>query len=251
MLKALIIEDEVPAQINLKRALAQNIDDVEVTGTVGSVTGAVEWLSNAANKVDMIFMDVQLSDGMCFEIFKHVDIKAKVIITTAYDNYAIKAFKVNSIDYLLKPIDTAELIEAVARCRNSALPAPEAAVIESALTSHHSYKQRFAVKVGDRIVIVPTAEVAYFCSEQKTTYIVTSLGKRYIMDLSLDNITPSLDPDNFFRLSRNCIASIGSIKSVSKHLGSRLKVVLTPHSTEEIFVSRTRIGEFMRWLGGE
>lgn len=252
-MRVFIIEDEMPAEINLKRALKHNFDDVEFVGRAHSVTSAVAWLKANGDQPDIIFMDVELSDGMCFEIFKQVDIKAKVIITTAYDSYAIKAFKVNSVDYLLKPIDHRELVDAVMKCRREAEKpfADPASPIASSPNANKEYKQRFAVKIGDKIVIVAVAEIAYFYSEEKTSYIVTRDEKKYIVDFSLDSVMPMLDPHDFFRLSRAYITHIRAIKSVTRHIGGRLKVVLAPKPSECPYVSRVRINEFVRWLGDD
>lgn len=251
MIRALIVEDEIPAQINLKRLIDQNVDDVVVVATADSIESACAFLSTRASQIDIIFMDVELSDGMCFEIFNRVEIKAKVIITTAYNNYAIKAFKVNSIDYLLKPIEPQELINAIDRARKAvAPPAIDVSELQKAIGIHlpKNYKQRITIKVGDKIIILNIDQIAYFYSEDKSTYVVTFDEKKYIMDQSLDTIIEMLNPTQFFRISRGVIASIGSIKSVSKHFNSRLKITLTPRTDIEIFVSRVRIPEFMEWL---
>lgn len=254
-LKVLIVEDEIPAQMNLKRALQHNFDDLEVVGTTQSIRSTVEWLDDPGNKADIIFMDVELSDGKCFEVFKQTEVRPKVIITTAYDEYAIKAFRVNSVDYLLKPLDTQELIEAVGKCRERMADSKNTASgnewVEQIIRSQKEYKRRFTVKLGDKIIIIAVTDIAYVYSETKTTYIVTFDGNRYITDLSLDSIMPLLDPGEFFRVSRACIATVSSIKSVMKHLGGRLKVVLEPPVGEELFVSRSRTQQFLNWLEGE
>ncbi len=250
MLKVFIIEDEVPAQANLRRILNTNFDDLEIVGIVESVEKSVAWFSNPCNKADIVFMDVELSDGMCFEIFKHVNIPAKVIITTAYDHYAVKAFKINSIDYLLKPIDTSELIIAVNKCRLQHNILNNNKLIEEILTKPEvrAYKQRFIVKIGDRIIIVPVIDIAYFISQDKTSYLVTREGKQYILDLSLDALEGLLNPKIFFRISRACITNIDAISQVTKHFSGRLKIILNPKRDEDIFVSRVRTSDFMHWI---
>lgn len=252
-MKVLIIEDELPAQANLTKAIAKNFNDLEVIGAQSSVKGAVGWLREPENHPDIIFMDVELSDGMCFDIFDLVEVKAKVIITTAYDNYAIRAFKVNSIDYLLKPIDHNELQQAVERCRKailSASPALDIDALRSALTpsTNCDYKRRFVVKLGDKILVIKIEDVAYFYAEDKSTFLVTADGKRHILDMSLDAASEQVDPHIFFRISRNCTASIRSIGNISKHLSNRLKVTLIPKSDFDAFVSRFRTADFMNWL---
>ena len=251
-MRILIIEDEIPAQIQLIRMISGTYPSFEVVGKIDSVKGAVEWLES--NSVDLIFMDVELSDGQCFEIFKQVKIESPVIITTAYNDYAIKAFKVNSIDYLLKPIDKAEFIEAVEKSKKfTQQPKQDFRQIEELLTKSlpKEYKKRFTVKLGDKILILNTNEIAYFYSEEKATFIVTSEGKRYISDLTLDALEEQLNPKDFFRISRGCITNISSIKSVSRYFNSRLKVILTPPVAEDVLVSRIRIPQFLKWLEGE
>lgn len=249
-MKVFIIEDEIPAQINLKRILKQNFDDVEFVGEADSVKSSVQWLKNPKNEADIIFMDVELSDGVCFEIFKKVDVTPKVIITTAYDNYAIKAFKVHSVDYLLKPIDSDELVAAVERCKASTNDRGGADIYQRlfSLPINSTYKQRFVIKIGDRILIVKVEDIAYFMSRDKTTYLVNHEGKSYIVDQSLDMVETQLDPSQFFRISRACITHINSIKVVNRHFSGRLKITLEPKVDEDIFVSRIRTNDFMRWI---
>lgn len=249
-MRVFIVEDEIPAQVNLKRALKANFSDIEVVGVADSVVSAVEWLQNPENETDIVFMDVELSDGLCFEIFNRVHIDAKVIITTAYDSYAIKAFKVNSMDYLLKPIDNRELIAAVERCESLIKDDVFTDSEVSVPTSNREYKQRFVVKIGDHIIIVGVDDIAYFISKDKTSYIITHDGKSYITDQSLDTIETLLDPKNFFRISRACITNIRAIDSVSRHFSGRLRVALLPKQDEDIFISRVRTNDFMRWING-
>ena len=249
-----IVEDEIPAQINLKRALKANFSDIEVVGIADSVVSAVAWFQNPENKTDIVFMDVELSDGLCFEIFNRVQIDAKVIITTAYDNYAIKAFKINSVDYLLKPIDNRELIAAVERCqgliKEDASTENDGNYGADSHPANREYKQRFVVKIGDHIIIVGVDDIAYFISRDKTSYIITHDGKSYITDQSLDTIETLLDPKNFFRISRACITNIRAIDSVSRHFSGRLRVGLLPKQDDDIFISRVRTNDFMRWING-
>lgn len=247
MIRVLIIEDEIPAQINLKRLLAQNIEEIEVVHCVGSIESACSYLQEHNNDIDLIFMDIELSDGTSFEILNRVKVKAKIIVTTAFDHYAIKAFKINSIDYLLKPINTDELVEAVRRARNSSENTVSMEQMLNLLRPKE-YKQRFVTKLGDRIIVLNIGQIAYFFSEDKVTFVVTKENKRYIIDQSLDMIIEILDPKQFFRISRSCIASIDSIKSVNRHLNSRLKVTLQPQLEGEVFVSRLRTPEFISWL---
>ena len=247
-MRAFIIEDEIMAQKSLIRALEQNFNDIEVIGTATSVKNAIAWLKE--NKTDIIFMDVELADGICFEIFRQVNIQAKVIMTTAYDHYALKAFEAGSIDYLLKPIEPEQLKRAVARCRMSGGKIDIEAIARAleGNSNKRSYKERFIVRINDRIVPLQTTNIAYIYSEDKNNYLVTFNNQKYIVDSSLDTIIDELDPEYFFRISRSCIISMKAISSIIKQIGGRLKVVATPEPSFEMTVSRARVDDFLLWL---
>lgn len=247
-MKAFIIEDEIMAQKSLIRALSQNFPDIEVIGTATSVKGAVAWLKE--NTTDIIFMDVELSDGICFEIFRQVDIKAKVIMTTAYDSYALKAFEAGSVDYLLKPVEADHLKRAVARCRMSGGRIDVDALtraIEGA-SQKKEYKERYIVRFNDRIVPLQTSNIAYVFSEDKNNYLVTFDDQKYIIDTSLDVIAEELDPEYFFRISRGCIVSMKAIDSIVKQMGGRLRLMVHPAPSFEMTVSRSRVDDFLKWI---
>ena len=249
-MKVLIIEDEIMAQRSLMRLLAQHYPDMDVVGTASSVNGAVAWLKDPSNSVDVIFMDVELADGICFEIFRQVDVKAKVIMTTAYDSYALKAFEAGSIDYLLKPVDADALQRAVARVRKSESNIDVEALMklmEGKAAPKKEYKERYIIRINDRIVPLNTSEIAYVYSEEKNNYLVTFDEQRYIIDSSLDVINEDLNPDNFFRISRSCIVSMKAIRSIVKQTG-RLRITATPESPFEMTVSRSRVDDFLEWL---
>ena len=255
-MRVLIIEDEIPSRLNLQRALATIAPDLNIVGSIGSIAEAVEWFDTHTEGADLIFMDVQLSDGLCFEIFKRTNVVGKVVITTAYDNYALDAFKIHSVDYLLKPIDREALAGAVAHCRT--LPSP-ASIKEqmdyqklAALFAPkaNTWKDRYLVKVGDKIILVKVENIALFYSENKTTFLVTDENREYIVDDSLDAIEGKLNPDHFFRIGRSYIVALSQIQVVSKHFGSRLKVQLRSSNRDDLFVSRARTGEFLDWLNG-
>ena len=250
-MKVLIVEDEVMAQKNLMRSLTQNFPDIEIVGTSDSVKDAVCWLKNPDNQVDVIFMDVELSDGEGFEIFRQCDVKAKVIMTTAYDNYAIKAFEAGSVDYLLKPIDVSALKRAVARCRMSGGSVDTEALLKAIRTTNgdkKEYKERYIVRFNDRIVPLMTSNIAYVYSEEKNNDLVTFDDQRYVVDSSLDVIAEELNPDEFFRISRSCIVSMKAIRSIVKQSGSRLRVCAMPEPSFEMTVSRSRVDDFLEWL---
>ena len=246
-MKVFIIEDEIMAQKSLIRLLSQHFPDIEVAGTATSVKDAVAWLKD--NRPDVIFMDVELSDGICFEIFRQMDVRAKVIMTTAYDNYAIKAFEAGSVDYLLKPIDAEHLKRAVARCRVSGGNI-DVETLARALgaTPKKDYKERYIVRFNDRIIPLKTDSIAYIFSEDKNNYLVTSDGQKYIIDSSLDVIADELNPDSFFRISRGCIVSMKAIDTIIKQPGGRLRIVALPEPSFEMTVSRSRVDDFLVWL---
>ena len=255
MIKVLIVEDEIPAQINLKKLIDKCCDQSRIVMTLSSVRSTIKWLQENPEGADVIFMDVELSDGICFEIFDAVEVAAQVIITTAYDNYAVNAFKVKTLDYLLKPILEEELRRAWERCKerleHRTTPNIEALLdIVSKVNApkDKEYNKRFIVKMGEKIIIIPVEEIAYFYSEDKSTYAVNRNGTRRLLDYSLDTMQEMLDPKLFFRVSRNSIVSINSIENISKHLGTRLKIQLTPHSDDEVVVSRSRTSDFLEWL---
>ena len=244
-MKVLIVEDEIMAQKSLIRALSQNFPDIEVVGSTTSVKGTVAWLKEPGNVADVIFMDVELSDG----IFRQVEVKAKVIMTTAYDSYALKAFEAGSVDYLLKPIDTSELKRAVARCRMSGGTIDVETLAQAmGVSDRKNYKERYLVRLNDRIVPLQTVNIAYVYSEDKNNYLVTFDGQKYIIDSSLDVISDELDPDYFFRISRGCIISMKAIGTIVKQMGGRLRIVATPEPSFEMTVSRSRVDDFMTWL---
>lgn len=250
-MKVLIVEDEVMAQKSLIRSLTQNFPDMEVVGTTNSVKSTTAWLKDPSNYADIIFMDVELSDGECFEIFRQCEVKSKVIMTTAYDSYAIKAFEAGSIDYLLKPIDITALKRAVARCRMSGGSIDTEALMKAigtGTTPKKEYKERYIIRFNDRIIPLQTSEIAYIYSEEKNNYLVTFDEHRYIIDSSLDVIGEELDPDKFFRISRSCIISMKAIISIVKQAGSRLRIVPKPDASFEMTVSRSRVEDFLEWL---
>ncbi len=251
-MNVLIVEDETMARESLARTLKAQFPDMQIVGATSSVRETVAWLQAPENRAEVIFMDVELSDGDCFEIFRQVEISARVIMTTAYDNYAVKAFEVNSIDYLLKPVDTASLHRAVERCRLRT-EAFDADRLLDAIRPRHEreHKQRFVVRFNDRIVPIRTADIACFYSEEKITYLVTADDNRYVMDHSLDILSEELDEHQFFRISRNCIVAMSAISSIVKYQGNRLKVLAKPRTDFEMIVSRSRVDDFLHWLEGE
>ena len=252
-MKVLIVEDEIMAQKSLIRVLGQHFPDMTVVATTTSVKSTVDFLKSPENNVDVIFMDVELSDGVCFEIFRQVDVKAKVIMTTAYDSYALKAFEAGSVDYLLKPVDHDDLERAVARCRTRESQIDIEVLMKAMGGLGNSepkkeYKGRYIIRFNDRIVPLKTSEIAYVYSEEKNNYLVTVDGHKYIIDSSLDVMSEELDPELFFRISRSCILAMKSIRSILKQPGGRLRITAEPASSFEMTVSRSRVDDFLTWL---
>ena len=246
-MKALIIEDELRARKHMITLLEQNFPQVEVVGAVGSVKESVQWLSTN-DAPDVIFMDVELSDGRSFEIFTQIELPCPVIMTTAYDQYAVQAFEVNAVDYLLKPIGLTELRRAISRVESGQAAKPAAETVRRMLDQVR--KEKFLIRMNNRIVPVRTSDIAYFYSEAKNSFIVTTSGASYVMDESLDTLAESLDPSAFFRISRSCIISEGVIDSVSRLTGGRLQVTLRRGFPEltDFTVSRARVDDFLAWL---
>lgn len=246
-----IIEDEAHAVAKIERLITTYCPEGVILGRADSIFAAVRWLEN--NSADLIFMDVQLSDGLCFEIFKMVDVDAKVVITTAFDQYAIAAFKIGSIDYLLKPIDDREFVATLDRARARIKSHDREKEDYSrflSLLGQTPYKRRFTVRVGERIHIIDINDIAYFYSEDKLSFIVTNDGKRHISDLSLDAVEEVLDPRVYFRITRGFIVNISAIKSVVKYINGRLKLSVTPAPpfNEPLVVSRQRVPSFLKWI---
>lgn len=249
-MRVLIIEDERPAAARMKQLIGTYLPEAEVFGHLDSISSAVKWLQSEPNP-DLIFCDIELADGQSFEIFEQLEVKSPIIFTTAYDQFAIKAFKLNSIDYLLKPIDPVELEHAVAKYKNQQLqPQLDLKQIQQLLKPQEvHFKSRFMVKIGEKIQSIPTEEVAYFFSEERTTFMQTQVAsKRYILDYTLDQIEDMVNPTNFFRLNRKYIASFDSIDQVLSYSNSRLKIKLKGCDDNDILISREKVGKFKDWL---
>lgn len=246
-MKTLIIEDELRAREHMIHLLLDNFPSVEVVGAVGSIKDSIAWLG-AHEAPDVIFMDVELSDGSSFDIFTQIDVPSPVVMTTAYDQYAVQAFEVNAVDYLLKPINLKDLQRAIARITSGEAVKPSNEVVRNLINQVR--KEKFLIRLNDRIVPVRTTDIAYFYSEDKNSFIVTRSGSSYVLDESLDALAGSLDPAEFFRISRSCIISESVIDSVSKLMGGRLRISVRrdiPANTD-FTVSRARVEGFLSWL---
>jgi DNA-binding LytR/AlgR family response regulator len=249
MRSIVIVEDEKLAARRLERLL--NGFQYKVEQKLHSVEQAVDWFQNHP-KADLIFLDIQLSDGLSFEIFDQVHVEADLIFTTAYDEYALKAFKLNSVDYLLKPIDENELHQALNKFekrKSSQLINPEALKhLFQDSNSKESYKTRFSIKIGDRLKTFSTADLAGFESSDKATSLVTLEGKHYVLEESLNQLESRLSPKNFFRVNRSHILHYQSIKDMLSYSSSRIKITAQGFD-QPIIVSRERVKEFKSWIG--
>lgn len=249
-----IVEDEPHARNELTRLLDKSGQEIQIAGFADSIEDAVLWLNENPNP-DLMFFDIQLSDGLSFEIFKQVKIDVPVIFTTAFDEYAIQAFKVNSIDYLLKPIKLEELKSALDQYHSISSKSGnkenvlKMEQIEKLLQINKpKYKSRFVAKFGDQIKHIDVTEVAYFHAVDNEVFLITKENSRYIIDYSLEQINDLVDPQDFFRVNRSFIVHIEAIKKISKYFNSRLHLKLIPQTEEEVLISRVKVPEFMNWM---
>jgi len=248
MVKYLIVEDERFAYEEIKRMMERLRPEYQLGYRAETVQQTIRFLKE--NTVDLILLDIRLADGSSFEIFEQIKVSVPIIFTTAYDEFAIQAFKVNSIDYLLKPIDETDLLTALIKFEQQHLTNPASfdyKQLEKALMGN-SKRNRFLIQTGDVYHHVATSEIAFFYSEDKVTFLHTFLNRRYIVDHTLTQIEPQLDEKLFFRVSRNCIANISSIKKISRYFNSRLKLSFQPECPHDILISRERVSDFLKWV---
>lgn len=251
-MRILIVEDEPQAADRLALLLTQALPQAEVVARLDTVKRSVAWLQSPA-AADLIFMDIQLADGLSFEIFEHVAVKSPVIFTTAYNEYALKAFKVNSIDYLLKPVDNDELKAALTKWQTlTAQPAVPAKMMESIASAMQmltkKYKERFVVKVGEHLRTLEVSEIGFFFSQEKTTFAQTADQRKHILDFTMDQLDELLNPSVFFRINRKYIVSMKAIQDMVSYTNSRLKLKLKGCDDNGIIVARERVQEFKDWL---
>jgi DNA-binding LytR/AlgR family response regulator len=253
-MKVLIVEDEQLAAKRLEKLLLDSTHKIEVLAKLDTVQRAIAWLEEEQHP-ELIFMDIQLADGLCFDIFDFVQVKCPVIFTTSYDQYAIRAFKVNSIDYLLKPLDPGELYNAINKFHYldksySEKASPQAAALQDAIKmlTQKSYKERFVVKVGEHIKSILVDDINHFVSREKATFAQTTGGRSYILDFTLDQLTEMLDPKQFFRINRQFLISIDGFEDIISYSNKRLKIHLKQDKTMDAIVSRERVQEFKKWL---
>ncbi|MCA0132153.1 LytR/AlgR family response regulator transcription factor [Winogradskyella alexanderae] len=249
-MNVIIIEDEKPSARRLQRMLSA--EGIQAETMLHSVEESITWFQNNAHP-DLIFLDIQLSDGLSFEIFEALEIKSEIIFTTAYDEYALQAFKLNSIDYLLKPIDEDELKAAIKQYKGTNQQKSvtlDFNDIKKLLVNpiEREYKKRFSVKVGQHIKLINIEDIECIYSENKGTYAYTNEGRNYLLDLTLDQLEDELEPHVFYRISRKFYVNINAIKDIISYTNSRLQIKLNHYSEQDVIVARERVKDFKNWL---
>ncbi len=253
-MRVLIIEDEAPAYRRLQTILGENHPDFEIIDVLDSVSESVKWFQNHQCP-DLIFSDIQLSDGISFDIYKTVEIRCPIIFTTAFDEYMLDAFKTNGIDYLLKPIEAKDLNRSVEKfkslAQNTTVVQPEISDLIKAFSfKARRYKGRFLVKLGAKLIPIDVSEIRYFYHSDGNTEIFHNSGKRYIIDPPLDELEKQLDPDLFFRLNRKILCNIQAVGPIHQYFKGKLKVILTPPCPDDALVSREKARLFKSWMEG-
>ncbi len=260
-MKILIVEDEDLAVKKLKKTLQTVDESATVVGEADSIKSTVSWLqSNPAP--DLILMDIELADGQSFEIFNQVQVKSPVIFITSYDEYALKAFKVNSVDYLLKPVQKEDLQSALEKYRQmkkmyttDATPAAGAISIDDLVKELQQklqtkeYRKRFLVKHGQKLVSVEVDDIAYFFSDGRLNFFKTTDNRKFVVDYTMDELNEMLDPERYFRISRSFFISVDSVAQIHDYFGNRLLLHLKPETDKEAIVSREKVTDFKTWLG--
>ncbi|MCU0447451.1 MAG: LytTR family DNA-binding domain-containing protein [Microscillaceae bacterium] len=256
-MQVLIIEDEAPASRRLKNLIQEIDNQINIVSIIDSIEETIEYLKSNPTPA-LIFMDIQLADGLSFSIFEQIKVEAPIIFTTAYDEYTMQAFKVNSIDYLLKPIKKEELTASLQKYQSfknqfSQSLDNQGINLQTLLKSFQNkvvkeYKSRFLVKLGERLISVPESDIAYFHADSKIVLLVTRDHKKYALDYSLDELENQLNPTNFYRLNRQYYVHFESIQAVHNYFNGKLKIILRPETKEEVTVSREKSSDFKQWL---
>ncbi|MBN2668951.1 MAG: response regulator transcription factor [Bacteroidales bacterium] len=251
-MKIVIIEDEYQAQNRLQKLIAKHLPQAELVAILDSIESSVQWFS-AHHEPDLIFSDIQLSDGLSFKIFQQIEIRAFVVFTTAYDEYAIEAFKLNSIDYLLKPVSEESFEKSLQKYRN--LTSNKSPLLDpqqwlNLIEQRVKYKCRFLVDIGQSIGVIEIKQIAYFALIDKQICIVTHEMEKYPLKDSLDKIEAEIEPHLFYRINRQILLSAGAIRKIHLHFNYKLKLELNPPFDEDIIVSKAKVAEFKAWLSG-
>ena len=249
-MRYIVIEDEQLASKRLRGLVEDLRPNYEFVAKFDSVESAS--ISLPALKYDLLFMDIQLADGLSFDIFDQITVDKPIIFTTAYDEFALKAFKTNSVDYLLKPIDENELLTAIKKYEanfNSKANEPVVGDLDKLMKAlQPSGKERFVVKVGEHLKTIETKDIQLIYSQDKGTYLFTTSGKRFLVDFTLDKVEELLNANDFYRISRKFIVNIAFIKDIIAFTNSRLEIVIDHFEDEQIIVARERVGDFKTWL---
>ncbi|WP_018617307.1 LytR/AlgR family response regulator transcription factor [Segetibacter koreensis] len=252
-MKVVIVEDEHLTAQRLQGMLKRYDADIDVLAELPSVSEAIDWFKNNPDP-DLVFMDIHLEDGQSFSIFENINLQIPVIFTTAYDEYTIQAFKVNSVDYLMKPLNYDELVQAIEKYKRiHAQPHEENQSVEMLLKSLHKkepgYKDRFLVSIGSRLKTIETNEINYFYSAEKITFLVTKDNQRFPIDHSLDRLSMMLNPKEYYRVNRQMIVRLNGIANIHVFPKGKIKLDLIPVMKEDVFVSLDKVVEFKDWLG--
>lgn len=249
-MKAIIIEDELPQAQHLQYLLSEIDMDIEIETIIPSVSESIKYLT--ANRVDLIFLDIHLSDGLYFEIFDKVYITCPVVFTTAYDKYAIQAFKHNGIDYILKPVSKDELANSITKFKSLSASSNDYSALMNSIkllaAKSSAYKKRFISQAGNKLRIVTDNDIAYFYAFEGGVFIRTRKNDNLLIDETLENIEKEIDPYDFFRLNRKIIAHVSCIREMTPYSKSRLKIDLTPAFNEDVIVSYNNVRNFMTWI---
>jgi DNA-binding LytR/AlgR family response regulator len=259
-MNALIVEDEDLSVRRLRKLLTETAPALLINGVTDSIEETVEWLLNNKKSgnadPDLIFLDIELSDGQSFEIFNRVQVSSTIIFTTSYDEYALQAFKLNSIDYLLKPVHRDDLQRSLQKYENMrAQPAADSLEgIKKLLESFQKparidYRQRFLVKQGQKMLSVEVSEIAYFFTEERYSFFITDNNQKMLVDYTLDELADVLDPARFFRINRGMMVTHKSVDKIDPYFGNRLALTLRPSHNKEVLVSREKVSDFKQWMG--
>lgn len=251
-MQILIIEDEPQAVQWIERAVRELVPDAVIVGKLDSIKRSVQWLKQQPSP-DVILLDIQLADGISFEIFDQCEVKAPVIFTTAFDGYAIQAFKVNGIDYILKPVDKQELAVALEKAKKKKQVVNDSAMLLQNIGSAmkmltKKYKSRFVIKVGEHIRTIETDTVLFFYSQEKTTFCTTTDNRNHILDYTLEQLVEMVDPERYFRVNRKYLVCSSAINDIIHYSNSRLRLVLKNSQDNDVIVSREKVQEFKSWL---
>lgn len=251
MIRYLVVEDEQPAARRLIRMIGEMRPDWTLVAQVDSIEDATAVLTQQPAP-DLAFLDVQLADGLSFDIFQRIEVPCPVVFTTAYDNYAIKAFRVNGLDYLLKPVEPEGLQQSIERFEESRKKPVQSEDLRELIASisreRRDYRRRFLVKTAGRLAFVQVEDMAYCFSEEGSTFITTRKNDRYLIESTIEEIEQELSPEKFFRINRAMIISMDAIHRIEPHFSSRLQLMVQPTFDEEVFVSRQRAAAFKAWL---